>query len=220
MVKIIFHGTLKNICPDVYSVEANTPSEAIRGLTNQFRDKLIRKDGSRFCCSVKECKTDFQLNSKLSTEELNIYPSFCASGGGGSKSTWIQIGIGALIIVAAVLTGPGGFAAAMTAANWGAWSASFAMMGASMMISGMTNLMFGQKFDTAKDSDNPDSSKAFGNQSNTTKIGTRIPIGYGKYKIAGQYLSINTEAVDVLSDVIVTRSFFHKTYTTDKFGVE
>ena len=196
LIRVIFHGALKKICPDEYKVDVSTPAEAIRGITNQFRDKLLRKDGQRFICSIKECTRDVDLNSCVRSDELNIYPAFCASGG-GKGGNWINIAIGALLIVAAVYAGPGGWALATTAANWGTWSASFAMMGAGMMLSGMTQLLFPMKLDTARSSNNPEASRAFGNPGNTTKIGTRIPIGYGKYKVSGQYLSINTKAVDI-----------------------
>lgn len=207
LVKIIFHGALKKICPDVYKVEANTPAEAIRGITNQFRDKLIRRDGQRFICSVKECPNDIDLNSCFRSEELNLYPAFCASGGGRS-TTWTTIAIGALIVLASIFLGPGGFAAAMSAANWGAWSAGFALMGTSMVVSGLTNMFFGPNIDTANSADNPESSKTFGNSGNTTKIGTRIPIGYGKYKVAGQYLSINTSAISTKDGAAVKTTIF------------
>lgn len=196
-VKVIFHGILKKICPDEYTVDANTPAEAIRGVTNQFKEKLIRKDGHRFICMVKECPKQIQLTSGLRTEELNIYPAFCASGG-GSNNSWVSVAIGAILVTAAVLLGPAGWAAA--GVGFGVVSAStattLALMGGGMMLSGFAGIFFAPKVDTAISSDNPESSKTFGNNGNTTKIGTRIPIGYGLYKIAGQYLSVNTQAVD------------------------
>lgn len=201
-VKVIFHGILKNICPGEYTVDANTPAEAIRGITNQFRDKLIRRDGHRFICMVKECPKQIQLTSGLRTDELNIYPAFCASGGGNSGS-WINIVIGAVLITAAVVLGPAGWA--MAGVGFGAIAAStattMALMGAGMMLSGFAGMLFSPKMDTAVSSDNKESSKIFGNNGNTTKIGTRIPIGYGLYKIAGQYLSVNTQAVDRGSNI-------------------
>jgi predicted phage tail protein len=186
-VKVIFHGMLKKICPEEYTVDANTPAEAIRGVTNQFRKKLIRRDGQRFICSVKECPRDIDLNSSLRSDELNIYPAFCTSGG-SSRPGLMQTIIGAIIVtIGAVLffTGVG------TAAG-----AFMMKAGAVMMIAGALTYALSPKMDTAHASSNPESSKAFGNSGNTTKIGTRIPIGYGTYKVAGQYLSVNTESID------------------------
>lgn len=213
-VKVIFHGALKKICPDEYKVDVNTPAEAIRGVTNQFRNKLIRKDGQRFVCSVKECPRDVDLNSSIRSEELNIYPAFCASGG-GKKGAWIQIGVGVLIVVAAVALGPVGVELLSANAAW-----AIGAMGAGIALSGLQQALFPVKLPTANDSNNPESSKAFGNSGNTTKIGTRIPVGYGKYKIAGQYLSINTRAVDLFGDSIKISSFLGKKKYINKYGVE
>lgn len=201
IVKVIFHGILKKLCPDEYVVDANTPAEAIRGVTNQLRDKLIRKDGQRFICLVKECSRDIDLNSCLRTEELNIYPSFCASGGNtASKPGLMNTIVGAIIVaIGAVLTlVPGAQAAGV-----------FLMKaGAVMMIAGALTYALSPKMDTAHSSNNPESSKTFGNSGNTTKIGTRIPIGYGTYKVAGQYLSINTESIDTRNGAPISGSIW------------
>lgn len=210
-VKVLFHGALKRICPDEYEVDVSTPAEAIRAVTNQFKDKLIRKDGQRFVCSVKECPRDIDLNSSLRSDELNIYPAFCASGG-GKRGSWINVAIGAVLVtVGAVMwyTGVGA-----------PFGQALVMMGSSMMLGGLSNILFPAKLPTANDSNNPESSKTFGNSGNTTKIGTRIAIGYGKYKVAGQYLSINTKAVDLFGDNVKISSFLGKKIYINKYGVE
>lgn len=198
-VKIIFHGVLKKICPDVYEVEANTPEEAIRGLTNQFKDKLIRKDGRRFVCSVKECPRDIDLNSCIATNELNIFPAFCASGGGAmSKPGMLQMVVGTILIVVGVLVAafvPGG-------QPFGLGMVKF---GIGMLITGGLTYLLTPKIDTGNSQSNKESSRTFGNSGNTTKIGTRIAVGYGKYKIAGQYLSITTRAIDKANGVKTTK---------------
>lgn len=216
-VKVLFHGALKRICPDEYEVDVSTPAEAIRAVTNQFKDKLIRKDGQRFVCSVKECPRDIDLNSSLRCDELNIYPAFCASGG-GKRGAWGMIAVGVLIIGLAIVLGPG--AALLTASAWGPWSVAAASFGMGLVLSGLQQILFPAKLPTANDSNNPESSKTFGNSGNTTKIGTRIAIGYGKYKVAGQYLSINTKAVDLFGDSIKISSFLGKKRYINKYGVE
>lgn len=187
-VKVIFHGALKRICPDEYKVDVSTPAEAIRAVTNQFKDKLIRKDGQRFVCSVKECPRDVDLNSCVRSEELNIYPAFCVSGGGNQrKGGLINMVIGSVLITVGVVM--------MVSGVGTAFAPSIIIAGVGMFLGGLANYLFPMK-DTSNDSNNPDSSRVFGNNGNTTKIGTRIPVGYGKYKISGQYLSINTLATD------------------------
>ena len=185
-VKVLFHGPLKRLCNGEYKVDANTPAEAIRAVTNQLKDKLIRKDKQRFVCSVKECPRDIDLNSTLRGDELNIYPAFCASGG-GKKGGIVQMVVGAVLVAAGVAMAISGVGAA--------FAPSVIAAGVGLFLGGLSNYLFPLK-DIANDSDNPDSSRAFGNSGNTTKIGTRIPVGYGTYKVAGQYLSINTQTTD------------------------
>nr|DAR17976.1 MAG TPA: tail assembly protein [Caudoviricetes sp.] len=197
LVKIIFHGALKRICPKEYEVNADTPVEAIRGLTNQFRDKLFRKDGKRFICRVAECPDAIGLSSGIRSSELNIYPIFSASGGGNSPP-WTMIAVGAIILTAAVFLGPGAFGLAGLGWFGSTTSSIIGGIGLSMMLSGVS-LLLAPSTDTSFD--NSESSRTFGNNGNTTKIGTPIPIGYGLYKVAGQYLSVNTQAVDRQSGV-------------------
>lgn len=197
LVKVIFHGVLKKICPEEYEIDANTPAEAIRGVTNQFRDKLIRRDGKRFVCSVKECPNEINLTSGIRSDELNIFPTFSASGGG--KRGWVTFAIGAVLVAATLLTfgaASVGIAAAWTAGMGSFWGSMGLMMGTSMMLSGLSQALFTPKIDTASSTSNPESSRTFGTPGNTTKIGTRIPVGYGIYKVSGQYISVNTQTVD------------------------
>lgn len=204
-VKVIFHGMLRKICPDVYEIEANTPVEAIRGITNQFRDKLIRRDGQRFVCSVKECPNDIDLNSCFRHDELNIYPAFCASGG-GSRPGVVQMVVGAvLMVVGAVMVAAGVYFQQPWLIEAGLNAVFYGKL---MFLGGALTYFLSPKLDTANSSDNPESSKAFGNSGNTTKIGTRIAIGYGKYKVAGQYLSINTSAISTKDGASVTSTIF------------
>ena len=86
-------------------------------------------------------------------------------------------------------------------ASWAAftkaagWLGMFALStGTLMVLQGTIGLLTAKKQDVSSDS--TESSRTFGANTNTTKIGTRIPIGYGKYKIYGHYLSVNTQAVD------------------------
>ena len=201
-VKIKFHGILKKLCPKVYEIDAQTPSEAIRGLTNQL-PQLKRKDGSRFICRVKECPTKESLFSTFGDiTELNIYPSFIAAGGGGN-SGWLQVAIGAIIIVGAVLF-TGGLAAfasfgAFTStlgAMGGTWAGTFAAMGAGMMLSGFAQMLMPLPNTSNTQESQVAESRFFTHNQNTTAIGTRIALAYGKNKIYGQLLSFNTQAVD------------------------
>lgn len=209
MMKIKFHGFLKKLCPkEYYEIDANTPAEAIRGLTNQMK-QLIRIGGNRWVCRVKECPNKGDLYStNPDLTELNLYPDYMPAGGGSSGTMQIIVGVilVAVAVVAAFFTGGAALAAAGTAAAeitaGAAISAGFAasalassalLMGVGLILSGIATMM--TKVPKAS-SDDTESNKYFGSSQNTTKIGTRIAIGYGKYKFHGHLLSVTTESSD------------------------
>lgn len=199
-MRIKFHGILKKLCPkEFYEVVADTPAEAIRGVTMQLKS-LRRLDGNRWICRVKECPKREDLYAHNEDDlELNIYPDYSPAGG-GSRPGVLQIAIAAVLIVVAITTTylTGGFASGF----WSGMAASFTpttfggtigMMGVGMMLSGVASLIMTPEIDTKEDYDTA-KSRAFGSGKNTSEIGTRIAIGYGRYKLYGQFLSINTES--------------------------
>lgn len=191
-VKIKFHGILKKLCPKVYEIDAQTPSEAIRGLTNQL-PQLKRKDGSRFHCRVKECPTKESLFSTFGDiTELNVYPSFIAAGGGGSG--WIQVVVGAIVVVAGLITmGVGTYFGQPWLVTGGKYVVA---AGVSMMIGGAAQMLMPLPKTSNTQESQIAESRFFTKNQNTTAIGTRIMLAYGKNKIYGQLLSFNTQAVD------------------------
>ena len=200
-MKVKFHGILKKLCPkEFYEVMADTPAEAIRGVTMQLK-ALRRIGGNRWVCRVKECAKREELYAHYDQEtELNLYPDYSPAGGGGGKPGVTQIIVGVVIIAVAVITTwlTGGFAGGF----WGAFytsaggmtlAGSAVMAGVGMILSGLATMIMTPEMDT-KDSSETTKSRAFGATKNTTEIGTRIAIGYGKYKVYGQLLSVNTES--------------------------
>ena len=207
MMKIKFHGFLKKLCPkEYYEVDARTPAEAIRGLTNQMK-QLIRVGGNRWLCRVRECPNRedlYAINPELN--ELNVYPDYSPAGAGSSGTMQIIVGV-VLVVVAVVgafFTGGATLAAAGTAAAEitagaailagfaaSALASSALLMGCGLILSGIATMMM--KVPKAANDDS-DSNKYFGGSSNTTRIGTRIAIGYGKYKFYGHLLSVTTES--------------------------
>lgn len=204
-MKIKFHGFLKKLCPkEYYEVDARTPTEAIRGLTNQMK-QLIRVGGNRWVCRVRECPNRedlYTINPEL--QELNLYPDYSPAGAGNGGT--MQIIIGAVLVTVAVVTAffTGGASLASVGAAWGSVVAGFTasgfaatlatsalLMGTGLILSGIATMMM--KVPKAANDDS-DGNKYFGGSSNTTRIGTRIAIGYGKYKFYGHLLSVTTES--------------------------
>ncbi len=189
-VKIKFHGLLKKLCPKIYEIEANSPVEAIRGLTNQLPQLRKRADGSLFSVIVKECQTKELLFSKsFQSEELNLYPSFVAAGGGLKGLGIAQIVVGSLMVAAGVVVG--------AIAGWTGVGAVFAVglmsVGLGVMLGGI-GMMLMPTPNVPNTSGKDDGSKYFSAKENTTTIGTRIAVAYGLNKLYGQLLSFNLQA--------------------------
>ena len=210
-MKVKFHGILKKLCPkEFYEVVADTPAEAIRAVTMQLK-ALQRVGGNRWLCRVKECPKREDLYAHQGSDtELNLYPDYSPAGGGGKNGT-LQIIVGVVIVVIAVVlaffTGGASMSAAAAAeASVGETIAagfsastmltSAAMMGAGMILSGLATMIMTPDMDTKETDSQTSKSRAFGSNRNTTEIGTRIAIGYGKCKVYGQFLSINTQSFD------------------------
>lgn len=202
-MKVKFHGILKKLCPkEFYEVVADTPAEAIRAVTMQLKS-LRRVGGNRWLCRVKECpeREDLYAHRDVDTE-LNLYPDYSPAGG-GSKPGVLQVIVGVVIIVIAVVTTwlTGGFAAGFWAAFYTSaggltLAGSAAVAGVGMILSGLATMIMTPDMDTKETDSQTSKSRTFGSSKNTTEIGTRIAIGYGKYKVYGQFLSINTQTFD------------------------
>lgn len=187
LVKVKFHGILKKFCEKAeYIVDAETPEQAIRAVTNQI--EKLKRHYHRFVVRAKECQTKNELFSPLKSDELNLIPDFSPAGGGGNSGT-TQIIIGAVILAVVVI---------VTIATWGTATPGLVSalwtvggIGAGFVLGGTISLLMQQK--ARKDVNDPDVSSYFSVRGNTVKTGTRIAIGYGKYRVYGHLLSLGTQ---------------------------
>ncbi len=185
-VKLKFHGFLKELFSEK-SYDVKTPAEAIKAWSIQNRDKLKDKP----LLSVKEASTEHLLYSNLQTEELNIYPTVIGAKGGGGI---IKIIVGAVLIAAGVLVTP---FSPMLGTALISLGASMVIGGVLEMLSPVPKLNANLGFDMSPSNDDR-RSNYLGAPGNTTKIGTPIPIGYGRFKLSGQFLSYNVNATDIV----------------------
>lgn len=179
-VKVKFHGFLKKLCPDEYKVDARTPYEAVRMAVGQLGDKLKRPNGHRFSVFVKEAKTNAEMDSSLTSDELNVFPAFIPAGGHGSMAGyWIRMATYVVVLVIAIATGQAELAWAM----------------AVLIVTDTANVLMTHFRKKEKpDQNETQQNYAFGIDGNTTKIGTAIPVGYGRYRVYGHLLSLGSES--------------------------
>lgn len=201
-IKVYFHGYLKKLFPKPIELQAETAYEAIRNISFNYPQFKAPLDIGRYRIRIKDYDSLESLKVPLFTDSLHIYPFFKM----GKSSGWVQIAIG----VALVTLGGFGLAvygtglAASAAAGSGLAAAGLAGLnglvyaGVGMLVGGVISLLAPQpKLDNDMVSD-PSASKYLGAPKNTVAVGTRIPIGYGLFRVYGHYISFNINAVDTI----------------------
>lgn len=186
-IKVFLHGHLRDkIGKDFLVVEGITPKDILTQIFNRYRDKLKAPlDIGKWRVKVKGYETKESLFAPIYTDELHIYPIFRTA-----KSKWVTIGIGVALIVASIYVPALGATAFTTAAGSVAYADIAFSVGMALTFQGVASLFMSQpKFNTSTEEST--NSKYLGNGQNTTKVGTRIPFGYGLYKVAGHYISYN-----------------------------
>jgi predicted phage tail protein len=180
MKTIYLHGSLKELHPEPIKVHAQTAAEALSILKQLPGFDVENPVPVR----VKDIECRDALYAPTELTELHVYPALM---GGGGNTNILQVIIGAvLVIVGAILwwTGPAGG----TMASVGI---SMMMGGAMVMLGGIIGML----------APSPKYGSSAGQQSlyipanqNTVKIGTRIPLVYGRIRHFGHYLSFNVDA--------------------------
>ncbi len=181
-VKIFLHGHLREkLGADFVCTEARTAYEVIKSITNRYR-KVLKAPLSigRWGVKLKDYDTKEKLMGRIRHNVLHLYPKFRTAKSAGVT----QIVIGALLIAAAIIM-------PSTVALWGSLELSastVAFVGTSLILSGVLTMMMAPDLNTDTE-DTKD--KYLGAAEHTTAAGTRIPFGYGKFKITGHYISYN-----------------------------
>lgn len=193
-VRVYLHGHLRDkIGKDSLILEGVTPRDVLAQISNRYHKELKAPlDVGKWKIRVKGYETKESLFAPIYTDELHIYPIFRTA-----KSKWVTIGIGIALIVAApyasaALAGTafGGLTVYGSTTVASAVGGAMFWTGVSLTATGVLSLFMSQpKLNTSLEETT--NSKYLGTGQNTTKVGTRIPFGYGLYKVAGHYISYN-----------------------------
>lgn len=172
-MRLIFHGALKNLVGDFFDMASNTVGDAIEGFSLQHpkwpRDMLVSVVGYDSPDKMQEY-----------AEEVHIMPTL--RGGGGKFINFI-IG-GAMIIAGVVLLSvPGGQAVGI----------SLIVSGSLMVVQGVISL-FMKAPTIGKNAANPDDSKYFGVNQNTTAVRTPMIMAWGRVNIFPHWLSLQADS--------------------------
>lgn len=190
-MKLILHGVLAERFGREHAIHTDVPADAIEGLSRQLpgwpRDLLI---------DVIDHPTEHLLRSRSDVEEIHLVPRMY---GGGGK--WASILLGAALVGFAVISGGAGIAGfALTGTTLSISTSTIALMGVGMMLAGVSQ--FFMKAPTVSKSNDPEASKYLGINRNTTQVGTPIPLAWGRIKLTGHWLSLQSD-----SDHLVTTTF-------------
>lgn len=197
LVKLYLHGHLRSkVQKDFVEVEATTLYDALHSLAFRYKKELKAPlDIGRWKVLIKDYETKESWFVPLYSEEIHIFPTFKTA-----KSKWVQIGIGVVLMaVALVTTGPVGATMATSIGSTGLTVGAVTFsVGLSMTLQGVVNLLTPTPKNDTYTSSSENNSKYLGAQGNTVAAGTRIPFGYGKYKISGHFISYNISSTTVV----------------------
>jgi len=159
---------VRALCCTLAGFEAFMNSSKQRGLTF-----AVYKGNKNICLD--------DLNYPCSGNIIKIIPVVL----GSKKAGLIQTILGAVIVAAAVLSGPIGLGVLSAGAAW-----NIGALGASLALGGVVQMLSPQPTGLAskQDADNR-ASYAFGGVTNTAAQGYPVPIGYGKRRIGGAIIS-------------------------------
>ena len=185
MKTIKLHGSLRDIYPHDISVEAATAAEAISALSciPEFQHAAR---GGYIPVEAPGFQSKDALYSLTDEEVIELYPSLVGSGG---KAGGLQIIIGVVLIVAAITFPP----AAAAGYGFGITQGAVVLAGAMMVLGGVLQMLAPTPSIT---SGTDKKSDYLGTAKNTVRIGTPIPMVFGRRRVYGHYISFDIDAKD------------------------
>lgn len=201
-VTVYLHGQLRDKTgQNKIVLDASTAVEALKIIATRYKKELKAPlDIGRWKVVVKDYDTKEAMYVPLFTDELHVYPMFKTA-----KSSFARIAIGATLIAVGTylggsygVTSTGGTVANGTAqagATTGNWAVTanqcLSTAGMALIATGVMNILFPTATNNTSSEESTNSKYLNGANSNTTAAGTRIPFGYGLFKISGHYISYN-----------------------------
>lgn len=195
-IKIILHGHLKDLYSKPIELMASSVYEAINGMCKLTKAFDVLPTQNKHVIKVVGFESEEEIKASLPMDvtELHIVPEMC----GGKSGGFFKIAVAAVLIAASFLL-PGSITGMSAIIKGVALKSVMLNLGISLALGGLLEILSpAPKIDqTGDSSSDPEASKYLGANQNTVKIGTRIPLLYGKEKAFGHYLSFNVDAKDI-----------------------
>lgn len=196
LTNIYLHGRLGLKFGDFYRMDVSSVAEAVRALTRVrpgLTQHLIEseKHGVGYHIKVgKRAVGEEELLTTYSPNDADIHiipvPMVCG------KKGLLQIVVGIVLIAVAVYTGGTGMTFFKAVAGGGLRGAA-ALLGASLVMQGVTSLIVGTpKFNALSGSSAEETTRSylFNGSQQTSKQGGPVPVGYGKLHVGPQVISM------------------------------
>lgn len=197
---IRLYGKLGTQFGRIHRLAVSSAAEAVRALCMLkpgFEKELMTSQNRGIHYAVflgkKNIATD-ELVNPSGRDEIRIAPILQGSGRGGIFQTIL----GAAMMVFA-MWGAGNFStlASLSETMAGGWTQTVAMMGMSMMMGGVMQMLSPQmKGLSTKDSVENGASYQFNGAVNTTAQGNPVPLGYGRMIVGSAVVSAGIYAMD------------------------
>ena len=191
-VEVHFHGSLKSLSDAPVNLSGHTMAEIISGLKRMFPElaKSFDRGGKLIKVVGFETKESFFAPLTGAVKRIDIVPAMF----GGKNGGFLNIILGA-VLVASMFLLPA--VAAVSIAGVTTIGSLVTGLGVSLILGGLMSLLSPAPALGGSGGDQESSKYLSAGGANTTKIGTRIALLYGKHRVGGHYLSINVDAVDV-----------------------
>ncbi len=178
--KVILHGYLAHFHDGPITMSGETVAEIVEGVTRQLPGFAPHPIKGRHRIKVVGFETRESLYTPLETdvEEIHIVPQLS----GGKSGGLLQILLGVALIGVGFFLGAGTMLGSM-----------LMKVGALALLGGLSQLLAPQPED---DKSTQTKSQYLGAPKNTVAIGTRIPILYGEFRVYGQFLSFDINAIE------------------------
>lgn len=197
---ITLHGVLGKKYGRTHMINVTSAAEAMRALEANYRyfSRDIKKDGK-----YAVIRGGYSAKNSLSQEE--VFMSFnepqewhivpLIQGAGGKNMGFLQIIIGAILIVASIYFQPAG------AVGYSyLMSSSAFLMGVALVLSGVATLLspMPQTFDGAGERADEKPSYLFNGPKNTTEAGGCVPVVYGEHWVGSKVISAGISVEDIV----------------------
>lgn len=184
MKTIVFKGYLETLYPDGIEVEGDSAAECLSALSGYpgFRPQ----DGATHTVVLPEFGSRDAIYAKTANPNIVVVPAIAGAGG--------KLGAIALIVIGSILIATGwGAGLGVEIIGMTLTASQLTTIGVMLVLNGVTQLLMPAP-EIRKSDLNEEKSNYIPANKNTVRIGTRIPLLFGRRRVWGHILSFNITA--------------------------